>query len=225
MDELPAPSRAESARTLVARADSVTLTWAGRTRHLHDGVGADASGRPVLVLGDDGPAGAQAPVVLDFTEVAALALRDRVRARLTMVGCATRSDGAPGTWTVAAERIFLRAGRTAAFLDAAAYAAAAPDPLAAWQDELVRHLGQDHIEVVTALCRLLPARELQGVLRVLPSGLDRYGVTLRVERLHGASDVRVAFAAPLAHPQELAAAMGALLVAARPCPRRRAQPS
>jgi hypothetical protein len=86
------------------------------------------------------------------------------------------------------------------------FLAARPDPLAAMEADLLRHLDRDHPDFLALLGRLLPAG-VAGAGDVLrPLGIDRFGVRLRVERARGFQDLRVPFVRPLTRPVQLGAA-------------------
>lgn len=72
---------------------------------------------------------------------------------------------------------------------------AQPDPFCEFESAWLRHLDNDHPEVLARLAGKLPAQLRRG--RVRPLGLDRYGVRLRVEGTDGDHDVRLPFGAPV----------------------------
>ncbi|MFJ7157732.1 DUF2470 domain-containing protein [Streptomyces sp. NPDC101118] len=68
------------------------------------------------------------------------------------------------------------------YVDPDALAAAAPDPLAAHEAELLQHLHAAHGDRVGGLCALLGAREAEagaGGRRAVPLALDRFGLRIR----------------------------------------------
>ena len=72
---------------------------------------------------------------------------------------------------------------------------AVPDPFCAIESCWLQHLESAHREVVDRLADRLPNALRRG--RVRPLGLDRYGVSLRVEGDDGDHDVRLPFARPV----------------------------
>lgn len=84
-----------------------------------------------------------------------------------------------------------------------AFAAAQPDPFSRWETAWLRHLEDDHSDVVELLTKHVP-EELRGG-RIRPLSLDRFGLKLRVEAETGDHDVRLAFARPAANQQDVAA--------------------
>jgi Protein of unknown function (DUF2470) len=73
--------------------------------------------------------------------------------------------------------------------------AARPDPFCTMESSWLQHLYAEHGDVVDRLASKLPARLRRG--RLYPVGIDRYGLSLRVEGDHSDHDVRLAFATPV----------------------------
>src|SRR2546429_8357102 len=76
------------------------------------------------------------------------------------------------------------------WVSAAAYSAAAPDPLADVADGIVEHMNRDHADALVAYARLYAGEEADEATMV---AVDRLGFKLRLrqgERLHS---VRIAF--------------------------------
>jgi uncharacterized protein DUF2470 len=97
-----------------------------------------------------------------------------------------------------------------------------PDPLCAGAAEQLQHLVARHPDVISLLTRLFDRQTLMGVVRVLPIALDRYGLVLRVERLHDHRDVRLPFSRRIDTGAQAAAEIRHLLDQAnhrRPCGR------
>ncbi|MFF4604974.1 DUF2470 domain-containing protein [Streptomyces sp. NPDC001339] len=183
-------------------------------------------------------------VLLEFTDVAPAAVRDRVRARVTLSGWLTpdaasgrgadgeagagadgEGGGGCGTDTPTLRLDAVRAtletadGTVAVGLDQLVLAA--PDPLAADEAAMLTHLADSHEDVVAQLTRLSDPRLLHSVVRVRPLSLDRYGITLRYEYARGHRDIRVPFPRPVREPAQAGEQVQRLLAAARTCPRRR----
>jgi hypothetical protein len=87
--------------------------------------------------------------------------------------------------------------------------AARPDPFCAMESTWVQHIDADHRDIVDLLASRLPARLRRG--RVRPLGLDRYGMSLRVERDDGDHDVRLPFAGPVTDVTGLGRAIRVLM--------------
>lgn len=206
------PDRATRARTIVAAAESATLTCSASRHVLHDGVSCDPDGRPRLRGVGDLDATGGIPAVLEYADVAALPMRDRIRGRVTVVGTLRPSDDG---LVLDPERLFVRSGSTIAFLSGADYAAARPDPLFPWEVDWLVHLAENRPDVVAALTRLLEPRALLAAVRITPCALDRLGLVLRIERLRTSCDVRLPFPEPVDDPYELADAFARLLAGSR----------
>jgi len=87
--------------------------------------------------------------------------------------------------------------------------AARPDPFCRIESSLVRHLATAHPEVVARLVSRLQTPLRRG--RVRPLGLDRYGLSFRVERTDGDYDVRLPFPAPVSDMAGLSRAVRVLM--------------
>jgi hypothetical protein len=74
--------------------------------------------------------------------------------------------------------------------------AAEPDPIANGEGAFLSHLVRDHTDLVRTLTRLVDPATLDGARRAVPLGIDRHGLTLRVEYRRGHRDVTLAFAEP-----------------------------
>ncbi|MDG4797161.1 DUF2470 domain-containing protein [Micromonospora sp. WMMD1082] len=203
---------AERLRTLLAVTDSLTL----RTpRHHADLVGRHtvaADGRLRMAL----PARAEVarhlfdvgetPALIELTDLAPLPVRDRVRARATLTGWLTLDelDGDDLTTVLDLAAADLVDADGDASVDPDELAAARPDPLAPHEADLLRHLHEQHPEAIHRLGHLVPAEQRGGARRIHPLRLDRHGIVLRLELPTHHRDVRIAFAAPLAGPEDAA---------------------
>ncbi|MFZ3554434.1 DUF2470 domain-containing protein [Streptomyces sp. BH055] len=156
--------------------------------------------------------------LLEFADAAPVPVRDRVRARVWLSGELV-PDGEE--LVLRPERAVLqtRSGRTGIELDE--LAAAAPDPLALAEPRLLTHLADAHPEAVEQLTRLIAPDSLHGVVRVQPLAVDRHGLTLRLERMRGQADVRLAFHRPADDLGSLTERMQHLLASAQTVSRRR----
>ncbi|GGU28838.1 DUF2470 domain-containing protein [Streptomyces lavendofoliae] len=265
----PGPSGAERVRSVLTAARSLTVTTDGYRCDLVGAHALDDRGRLTLRLPGDchlAAAVACAPrgdlaAMLQFTDVAPTAVRDRVRARVTLSGWLTdagaddavsggavgvrgtkgtrargiggdraRGAGGAGDAGDAGDHVGLRLDTVRATLDTGAgpegvgldeLVLAGADPLAGHEAALLIHLTDGHPDAVARLARLVEPRHLHGVRRVVPVALDRYGITLRLERARAHDDVRLPFAVPLRDAAEFGDRVQALLAAARACPRRR----
>ncbi|GAU67087.1 hypothetical protein SSP35_04_01680 [Streptomyces sp. NBRC 110611] len=239
------PTAAERIRSVLSRAGSLTLTTDGYRCDLVGLHTVDERGRLRIRLPADSPLAARAvcaprgtlAVLLEFTDIAPAAVRDRVRARVTLSGwltpdaasgCGAGAGAADDEGGAGAPDLRLDAvratletadGTVAVGLDQLVLAA--PDPLAADEAAMLTHLADAHEDVVAQLTRLADPRLLHSVIRVRPLALDRYGVTLRYEYARGHRDIRIPFPGPVREPADTGEQVQRLLAAARTCPRRR----
>ena len=88
--------------------------------------------------------------------------------------------------------------------DGGAYGAAEPDPTAAAALDAVAHLNADHADALLAMARALG--EHPGATSATCTGIDRYGVDLRVATPEGDGTARVGFAQRVDAPGGLRAA-------------------
>ncbi|MGA5422092.1 DUF2470 domain-containing protein [Streptomyces lavendulocolor] len=224
------PSAAERTRTLVQSTCSAVLILPGA-----DGARSEDLMPRARVVGTDGeiyllfPADAPAvraathaqddelPAVLELTDVAPVAVPHRIRGRARVSGWLTTAPGIaePG-------HMMLRLEVGEAYLDdlwgdAAVgpeeFAGALPDPLTAYETELLQHLAAAHDDHVQHLSALLGHRA--DVRRVVPLALDRFGLRVRCRDTAGRSfDARFDFPEPVSDVHGLRRAMRTLFEAA-----------
>ncbi|MGY0490566.1 DUF2470 domain-containing protein [Streptomyces sp. WG-D5] len=207
----PELTPAERARTILAAADTLTLTTTDPRQRL-DCVGlyaVDAASRLVLLDPADTrltEALATAPrsglgAYAEFTDVAPVVVRDRVRARLALSG--RLSNAGPDTLVFRPARAAFAEDDTVRVLDMTELAAAAPDPLASVEAELLSHLDTGHADLLVQLAETVGERDLADVLDIRPVRLDRKGLVLRLERDQAHEDARIAFHTPAVGPHEV----------------------
>ncbi|MEU3063437.1 DUF2470 domain-containing protein [Streptomyces subrutilus] len=219
------PTDAERVRSVLAAAHSMTVVVDGlrtEVRHLDDSdvlgrlhlhPAAPAAGNPLGALDDERPS-----IRLEFTDIAPTPARDRVRARVTVLGrlLTPYAEASSGDSTcVEYGQAILETSEGFSYIDLAELDAACPDPLAPYEAGMLTHLLDDHPDLVTLLLRLVDPLPATGVLRALPVALDRYGITLRLEERRGHRDVRLPFPSPLDHVEQSGAQIQALFSAAR----------
>ncbi|MFJ7204596.1 DUF2470 domain-containing protein [Streptomyces sp. NPDC098789] len=234
------PSDAERVRSILAAAHSMTVIADGvRTEvchldgadvlgrlHLHPA--APAAGNPLdgrSPLHDGRPA-----IRLEFTDIASTPVRDRVRARVTILGhlltpYADGSDGSDTSTCVEFGRAVLETDEGRSYIGLQELDEACPDPLAAYESGMLTHLLDEHNELVTLLLRLVQPQPANKVLRALPLAMDRYGITLRLEERVGHRDVRLSFPSPLDDVEQSGVQIQALLAAARRLSHRNSLPA
>jgi hypothetical protein len=221
------PSWAERARTTVTAAASTTVRWDGGQADLFGSHRARPGGAVSLTLDpsgllaravDEHPARAL-PIRMDFTEVCPITVRDRVRATVQLHGVLGQPSG-PATGRLDVSSVSISQDGVRHDIDLHDYRTAAPDPLHPIAADHVQHLQAHHAEAVTLLSRLCGRAALSGAIRVVPIGLDRTGLLLRVERLREHSDVRLAFRRSVTGSASLADELTYLIIKARthrPC--------
>ncbi len=181
------PTSAERVRSLLVAADSLTVTTG---EHRCDLVGlhsVDAVGRlflwapahSCLVTEVDTQVGGRVPAKIEVTDVAAVAVRDRVRARVAVHGSlslnhpATCSDNGKLHMVELALDVHgaeLDEAGTITVVDPVALAAAEVDPLATCEADMLLHIATAHPDAVEVLTRLVVPELLAGVVRVVPAG-------------------------------------------------------
>ncbi|MER5182783.1 DUF2470 domain-containing protein [Streptomyces sp. NPDC002896] len=235
------PTAAERIRSVLVRAGSLTLTTDG---HRYDLVGlhhVDGKGQVRLRLPADDPLVARAvcaprgalAALLEFTDVSPTSVRARVRAKVTLSGWLaltgdTEDDGDDAddaddgsSLRLDLARATLETGEDMVVVGLDELVLAEADPLAVEEAALLTHLVDAHQDMVTRLARLAGPRLLQGVVRVQPVALDRYGITLRCEYASGHGDLRLLFPEPVRDPAQAGDGIHQLLAAAHACPHRR----
>ncbi|MCZ7461833.1 DUF2470 domain-containing protein [Streptomyces sp. WMMC940] len=233
-------SAAEQVRTVLAAAESFTVVTDAHTCDLVGGglhsVGGD--GRLLLRVPADcrlagevalAPRGTLA-VVLKFTDVAPVAVRDRVRSRVTVAGWLAqappeREESGTVTFRMVTAHVALETPTGPVTVGLDELALARPDVLALHEAAMLTHLVDDHPDVVAQLTRLVDPRLLQGVVRVWPLAMDRRGITLRLEHPHSQRDVLLPFPAPVRDPGHAGDRVRELLAEARACRRGSRLPS
>ncbi|MFJ9607513.1 DUF2470 domain-containing protein [Kitasatospora sp. NPDC101176] len=221
---VPEPTTAERVHSLLAATSSLTVRALGEHHDLDTPVSVHGSrlrlraplGSPLSTAAareTDGLA-----VVLDVTDVSPVAVRDRIRARLTLAGrlhlVHLADDGISVHLRVDVAHAVLSTPYGTGALTAADLAHAAPDPLARYEAALLTHLADDHADAVAVLTRLLDPALLAGRPDVRPLALDRHGLVLRLDHPHGHRDVRLVFPEPVADTEEFGQRVHELLNAA-----------
>ncbi|MEU8313241.1 DUF2470 domain-containing protein [Micromonospora sp. NPDC048887] len=231
------PRDAVAARCVLSAASSLRLTLGDTTADLlrahvvlPDGtivLAVDAMSRTGgLLVAARGHGGA---VRLDVTDLAPVAVRSRVRARLRVLGTVRRFDPAvldacdPVTvmslldlppvalWAIEPDEIVLDRAAAPVVVDPGAYLAARPDPIAVDEAAHLAHLARCHGDVLDRLAALVDPAVSTGATRIVPVALDTGGIVLRAERPDGHADTRLPFARPVTSGTGLAEALRTLL--------------
>ncbi len=98
------------------------------------------------------------------------------------------------------------------WVEADAYAEAAPDPLAPAAGRILAHMNADHVDSMLLLARAFASIE---AAEAAMTGVDRLGFTLRLKTADGVKGARINFAEEVADGQGVRAAMIALTRQAR----------
>ena len=228
----PGPDAAERARTVLVHAPTHRLDLGAGPAVELDVAAVDADGSLVLLVDAEGPVAGRvadrplpgrvcaalvSPVpgpdrVLEHVVVhGAVGVAVDVRAALEVV-LTTHGDrpvelvlGPEASVLLRVTVEHLRLGGEP--VDPAGYARAAADPLAEVSDETVGHLLREHAEDVLRLARLLGPAVVGGAVAVAPERVDRFGITMRVDRPGRTARARLDFPAALRGPAELPGAL------------------
>ncbi|MGW4444815.1 DUF2470 domain-containing protein [Streptomyces sp. NPDC004682] len=219
----PGPTNAERVRSVLARADSLSLTTDATRYELISMHTVDGGGTLRLRVPAASPLAAEAvsapravlPCRLHFTDVAPTPVRDRVRSRVALAGRLTPAEvqAEPDILVLRLDlaRAALQRDGRAARIGLRELAAARPDPLATAESALLTHLDHDHADMVTELSLLADPHFHDSLLRLRPVALDRHGLVLRFEYARTHRDVRLTFPSPVRDTTELAARLDQLL--------------
>ncbi|MFJ6984616.1 MULTISPECIES: DUF2470 domain-containing protein [unclassified Streptomyces] len=215
------PAPAERMRSILTAAHSMTVVTDGRHHEVFRADGASPLGHIHFHDPSEGFASHQdarrVPIRLEFTDIAPTPVRDRLRARVTLSGLVATgysADTADSTCVEFGQAVIGDAtDRTYVTLEELQDAAV--DPMAGCEGEMLNHLLDDHPELVTLLLRLVEPRAKHALVRAMPLSLDRYGLTLRLERADAHRDVRLPFPTPVTDLDQAGPQIHALLTAAR----------
>ncbi|MDQ8703565.1 DUF2470 domain-containing protein [Streptomyces sp. LHD-70] len=224
--DLPEQTAAERVRSLLAQAVSLSLTTHGQDYDLIGMHSVGSKGQITLHPQADTPLVAQvatAPrgslaALLEFTDIAPTALRDRVRARVTISGWLAPS-GDSEALRLDLARVTLRTATGTYEVGLDEYALAQADPLAVEEAAMLTHLADAHDDMVTDLLLRSGTSLPYGVQRTLPLAVDRHGLTLRCEYREGHCDLRLLFPATARNAVEAGEQVRRLLTTPPPSPR------
>jgi putative heme iron utilization protein len=241
--DIPTPTHAERARTLVARISTGTLCT----------LAIDPAGYPygsfVTVAFDDGN-----PVFL----ISALAEHTRnlerdprssllvaeggsddplANGRVTMLGLCTRVVGDEQSaraafvaahpnsayyadfrdfafWKLRVESVrYIGGYGRMSWIGRSEWKAAEPDPLGPSAAATIAHMNADHADALVLYCKAFS--KAKEIASASMTGIDRYGFEMSAKTGEGPRPVRVAFATPVSTPQEARAALIAMVQDAR----------
>lgn len=166
-----------------------------------------AAVRAVRAAGADGEGegdgdGAEPEAVLEITDVAPVAVPHRIRGRAWVAGWLSAVPG--GAFEAGTELLRLETAEISVddlwgtgLVERDEFAAAAPDPLAGYETEVLQHLAAAHAAEVGALCGLVEgvcARDAgRGPVAAVPLALDSFGLRVRFTGRAGVFDARFDF--------------------------------
>jgi hypothetical protein len=240
---IPTPTHAERARTLVAQISTGTLcTLALEPEGYPYGsfvTVAFDEGHPVFLISEL----AEHTKNLERDPRASLLVAERgaddplANGRVTLLGPCTRVDGDDGS----ARAAFLLAHPNAAYyadfrdfafwklrvnairyiggygrmswISQADWQAAEPDPLAPSAAGTLAHMNTDHADALVLYCKAFS--NATRLTAATMTGVDRYGFDMSAMTPEGPRPVRVAFAKPVTTPEEARAALVAMVKDAR----------
>ena len=240
---VPTPTHAERARTLVARLTTGTLCT----------LAADPAGYPygsfVTVAFDDGTPVFLVSTMAEHTRnlqhdprasllVAEGGSEDPLaNGRVTLLGPCTQVEGDGGTvraaflathpnaayyadfrdftfWQLRVESIrYIGGYGRMSWVDAADWHAAEPDPLAASAAGIIAHMNDDHADAMVLYCKAFS--KATDITAASMTGVDRYGFEMSAVTVEGPRPVRLAFAELVSTAEEVRAALVAMLKDAR----------
>ncbi len=226
------PSPAERARSVLARPNPATVTSADISLHLTGAVcHTTFEGEVTLLVPDQHRLLAEIgagtlEATIEFADTAPVDLRDPTRSLLWVSGdlsvpalteardralsvLADDSDerlldlGHGRTMIVVNPHLVIHSDHDGCHvLHPEEFTDAAADPLGRWEGPWLRHLEDDHPDVLWALVTRCGTQLPQG--RPRPLGVDRHGLRLRLEGPDGDHDVRIPFRRPARTPHDVA---------------------
>jgi putative heme iron utilization protein len=240
---IPTPTHAERARTLVAGIPTGTLcTLALEPEGYPYGsfvtVALD-EGNPIFLISGL----AEHTKNLERDPRASLLVAESgagdplANGRVTLLGPCTRLDGGDGSARAAFLTVHPNAAYYADFRDFAFWRlrvnavryiggygrmswispddwhAAEADPLALSAAGAIAHMNADHADAVVLYCRAFS--KATDITSATMTGVDRYGVDMSAKTAEGPRPVRVAFDRPVGTPEELRATLVAMAKSAR----------
>jgi putative heme iron utilization protein len=241
--DIPTPTHAERARTLVARISTGTLcTLAIEPEGYPYGslvTYALERGNPIFLIS----ALAEHTKNLERDARASLMVAEAgsvdplANGRITLIGPCTRIEGDDtsartafcaahpnaayyadfrdfGFWTLDVRHVrYIGGYGRMSWISRADWQAAEPDPLAASAAGIVAHMNADHADAMVLYCRAFS--KAIDITSASMTGIDRYGFEMSATTREGPRPVRLAFATPIRTAADARAALIAMLQDAR----------
>ncbi len=240
---VPAPTHAERARTLVAQVSTGTLCTlalepAGYPYGSFVTVAFD-NGNPIFLIS----ALAEHTRNLERDPRASLMVAESGSAdplangRVTTLGPCTRVEGDGGRaraaflaahpnssyyadfrdfafWKLRVDSVrYIGGYGRMSWISNADWQAAAPDPLGPSAAGIIAHMNADHADAMVLYCKAFS--KATEVISATMTGVDRYGFEMSAKTPDGPRPVRLAFGTPVSAPEEVRAAMISMLNDAR----------
>jgi putative heme iron utilization protein len=240
---IPTPTHAERARTLVAGIPTGTLSTlalepAGYPYGSFVTVAFD-EGNPVFLIS----ALAEHTKNLERDPRASLLVAESgaddplANGRVTMLGPCTRVDGDGGSarsafltvhpnaayyadfrdfafWTLRVNAIrYIGGYGRMSWISHAEWQNAEPDPLAPYAAGAIAHMNADHADALVLYCKAFS--QASDITSATMTGVDRYGFDMSAKTRNGPRPVRVAFPRPVTTPEEVRATLVAMVQDAR----------
>jgi putative heme iron utilization protein len=241
--DIPTPTHAERARTLVAQISTGTLCTlslepAGYPYGSFVTVAFDA-GNPVFLIS----ALAEHTKNLERDPRASLLVSEGGSAdplangRVTILGRCTRVDGDGGSaraaffathpnstyyadfrdfafWTLHVEDVrYIGGYGRMSWISETDWRAAEPDPLGPSAAGIIAHMNDDHADAMVLYCKAFS--RATAIASATMTGIDRYGFEMSARTSKGPRPVRLAFSQPVGTPEEARAALISMLKDAR----------
>jgi putative heme iron utilization protein len=240
---IPTPSHAERARTLVAQISTGTLcTIALEPEGYPYGsfvTVAFDKGNPIFLISGL----AEHTKNLERDPRASLLVAEGGAAdplangRVTMLGLCTRVEGDSGSaraaffaahpnstyyadfrdfafWKLQVDYVrYIGGYGRMSWISKADWHAADPDPLAPWAAGTIAHMNADHADALRLYCKAFS--KATEITSASMTGVDRYGFDMSAMTLQGPRPVRVAFVRPVSTPEDARAALIAMVKDAR----------
>ncbi len=240
---IPTPTHAERARTLVARVTTGTLcTLAlGPVGYPYGSFVTVAfdNGNPVFLVSTmaEHTRNLQHDPRASLLVVEGGSQDPLANGRVTLLGLCTQVEGDGGTaraafltthpnatyyadfrdfafWKLRVESIrYIGGYGRMSWVDAADWHAAEPDPLAALAVDVIAHMNNDHSDAMTLYCKAFS--KATDITAASMTDVDRYGFEMSAVTAEGPRPVRLAFAEPVSTPEGVKAALVAMLKDAR----------
>ena len=241
--DVPTPTHAERARTLVAQISTGTLcTLATEPAGYPYGsfvTVAFEEGHPIFLIS----ALAEHTKNLEQDRRASLLVAESgatdplANGRVTLLGPCTRLDGNGGNaraaflaahpnsayyadfrdfgfWTMQVESVrYIGGYGRMSWIDKAEWQTAEPDPLRRASAGIIAHMNKDHADAMVLYCKAFS--KATEITAASMTGIDQYGFEMSAKTSEGQRPVRLAFVKPVTTPEEARAALISMLNEAR----------